>query len=156
MNLLTRIIFFPVFLLGMLLWLIGTLIAGIYGYFRFSSSLKLKIKWFKGFYPEHINGTFEKIAFHEYIWNTGAGKFGSLMGVVNNLGWGTMLLAVFRLDKFFYLVPIAVISYPVMVYVLGYVLHHIKYIYRQGDVMNRLTNPQIVRIEKQVKELMKR
>lgn len=154
MNLLTRIIFFPAFLIAMTLWLTGTLLASIYGYFKFSSNFKLKIKWFEGFYPDHIHGLSDKIAFHEYIWNTGAGKFGSVMGVVNNLGWGTMLLAVFNLDKFFYLVPIAVFAYPVAVYSFGYFLHHVKYVFRSGDVLNKLQTPPFQRIENKVDEVL--
>lgn len=154
LNILNRIIFFPAFLIFITLWMIGTLLASIYGYFQFSSDFKFKIKWFKGFYPDHIQGLSDKISFHEYIWNIGAGKFGSVMGVINNLGWGTIILATFHLDKFLWLVPIAVVAYPLGVYSLGYFLHKIGYIYRQGDVNNRLTNPQLVRTERKVESIL--
>ena len=158
MNLLFRILLLPFFLALMAVWLSGTLIAATIGYLDLTNIRLPKHKrFFKfNFYPEHIKGVSDKIAFHEYIWNIGAGKIGSIMGVINNIGWGTMLLAVFHLDKFFWLVPIAVIAYPVIIYSVGYLLHVIKYIYRQGDVNNRLMNPQLVRTEKKVEQVLEK
>lgn len=153
MKSLNKLLFFPAFLVFLTLWMLGTFLAGLWGYFNLNLQ-GLGFKW--KFYPEHLEGTMDKIAFHEYIWNTGAGKFGSVMGVVNNLGWGTMILAVFNLNQFFYLVPIAVLAYPLAVYAFGYFLHRIKYIYRQGDVNNRLMNPQLVRTEEKVGQLLEK
>ncbi len=139
----------------MAVWLVATFIVGTIGYLDLTNIRLPKYGKIK-FYPDHIISTMDKVAFHEYIFSVGTGKLGSLVGLVNKVGWGTIILAALHLDKFIFLLPLAMITFPIGAYLFGYFLHYIKYIYRQGDVNNRLTNPQLIRTENIGKEILEK
>ena len=111
---------------------------------------------FMSFYPEYIKSNTDKIAFHEFIWNTGSGKIGSIKGVIYDLGWGTLLVKVLGLERYWLLVPVFAVSYMIFVYGFGYFLHRSHYVYRQGDVNNRLQNPQLLRTEEKVGQILEK
>ena len=106
------------------------------------------------FYPSRIQSKTDKIVFHEYIWNTGAGKIGSIKGLLYDLGWGTLIVKALHLEKYWFLVPIFAVGYMIFVYLFGYFLHRVKYVYRQGDVNNRMMNPQLLRTDKNVESIL--
>ena len=105
------------------------------------------------FFPNPIQGKNDKIAFVELIWNTGAGKIGSIKGLIMDLAWGSIIIKLFGLERFWFLVPIFSFLYVIGVFLFGFFLYRTNYVFRQGDVNNRLMNPQILRIEEEIKRL---
>ncbi len=101
------------------------------------------------FFPKKIESSLDKITYIETCWNAGAGKIGQIRGIASDLAMGGLILKVFNVERYWLLV-LAGVVYVSIVFIFGVFLEKKKIVYRQGDVTNKLTNPQLYRIEDKV------
>ena len=100
------------------------------------------------FYPEQIdkNSTLEKFAYHEFLWNTGAGQIGQIKNIITDFLVGGALLKLLGLERYLWLIPIIGVLYIITVYILGYILQKKNLVLRRGSINNKLSNPQLMEL----------
>ena len=102
------------------------------------------------FYPQEIdtNSRLEKLVFHEFIWNTGAGQVGQIKNIITDFAVGGVALKIFGLERFWWLVVVLGFAYIIGVYVIGFLVQRKNLVMRRGSVTNKLGNPQLMELLK--------
>lgn len=101
-------------------------------------------------YPKSIdaNSKAEKFAYHEFIYNVGAGLTGQVRALAGEMITISTLLAVLKLGRYWWLIPVLAITYLIGNYIIGLVLLKKNIVNRRGSVTNKLSNPELMKILK--------
>lgn len=110
------------------------------------------------FFPADLGlkGKMDKFVFIEAIMNTGFGVTGQVRGLVGDGILIAASLKIFGWEQYWWILPIGIFLYLTTIFWIGTFLYRKNIIMRRGNLNNKISNPQLIKVERLLEEQAKR